>query len=67
MSYGLIPFLAVGRGIFAISLLLSVIFTFSWCVVYSYVLRSWAPKEKIFIIGTGEFAKKVKGEILENG
>ena len=57
----------LGQGIVAISLLLTAIFTFSWCVVYSYVLRSWAPKEKISIIGAGEFAKKVKGEILENG
>jgi FlaA1/EpsC-like NDP-sugar epimerase len=65
--YYLIPFVTVGRGIFAISLFLILIFTFSWRVVYSHILRSWAPKEKILIIGTGELAKKVKGEILDNG
>ena len=28
---------------------------------------AWASKEKILIIGTGELAKKVKSEILDNG
>jgi FlaA1/EpsC-like NDP-sugar epimerase len=65
--YYLIPFLTVGRGIFAISLFLILILTFSWRVVYSYILRSWAPKEKILIVGTGKLAKKIKSEILDNG
>jgi len=65
--YYMIPFLAVGRGIFAISLFLILIFTFSWRVFYSHALKAWASKEKILIIGTGELAKKVKSEILDNG
>jgi len=65
--YYLIPSLTVGRGIFAISLFLILIFTFSWRVFYSYILKEWVPKEKILIIGTGELAKKIKGEILYNG
>ena len=65
--YYMIPLLIVGRGIFAISLFLIFIFAFSWRVVYSYVLKTWAPKEKILIIGTGELAKKINIEILENG
>jgi len=65
--YYLIPFLTVGRGIFAISLFLVLIFTYSWRVLYSYVIKSWGPKEKILIIGTGELAKKIKSEILDNG
>ena len=65
--YYLIPFFTVGRGVFSISMFLILIFTFSWRVAYSYILKEWAPKEKILIIGTGELAKKIKGEILENG
>jgi len=42
-------------------------FTYLWRVFYSYVLKSWGPKEKILIIGTGELAKKIKSEILDNG
>jgi FlaA1/EpsC-like NDP-sugar epimerase len=65
--YYMIPVLIVGRGIFAISLFLIFIFAFSWRIVYSHGLKAWAPKEKILIIGTGELAKKIKSEILENG
>ena len=65
--YYMIPFLTVGRGILAISLFLILIFTFLWRVFYSYSLKAWASKEKILIIGTGELAKKVKSEILDNG
>jgi FlaA1/EpsC-like NDP-sugar epimerase len=65
--YYLIPFLTLGRGIFAISLFFILIFTFSWRVIYSYALKAWVSKEKILIIGTGELAKKVKSEILDNG
>ncbi len=65
--YYLIPSLMVGRGIFAISLFLVLIFTYSWRVVYSYISKTWASKERILIIGTGELAKKIKGEILDNG
>ena len=65
--YYLIPFLTLGRGIFAISLFFILIFTFSWRVIYSFALKAWVPKEKILIIGTGELAKKVKSEILDNG
>jgi len=65
--YYMIPFVTVGRGIFTISLFFILVFAFSWRVIYSYALKSWASKEKILIIGTGELAKKVKSEILDNG
>lgn len=65
--YYIVPFLTVGRGIFAISLFLILIFTYSWRILYSYGSKSWGPKEKILIIGTGELAKKIRGEILDNG
>ena len=65
--YYMVPSLAVGRGIFAISLFMILIFAYSGRVLYSYALKSWGPKEKILIIGTGELAKKIRGEILDNG
>lgn len=65
--YYLFPFLAVGRGIFAISMVLILILTFSWRLIYSIVLKVLVPKEKILIIGTGELARKIKSEILDNG
>ena len=65
--YYIVPFLTVGRGIFAISRFLIFIFTYSSRVLYSYALKSWGPKEKILIIGTGDLAKKIKSEIIDNG
>ena len=46
--YYLIPFLTVGRGIFAISLFLILIFTFSWRVIYSLCLKSMGSQRKNF-------------------
>ena len=65
--YYIIPFLTLGRGIIAISLFFILIFTYSWRVFYSYTLKAWVSKERILIIGTGELAKKIKKEILDNG
>lgn len=67
VMYYMLPFLTVGRGIFAISLCLILILTFSWRAIYSHALKTWASKERILIIGTGELAKKIKSEILDNG
>jgi FlaA1/EpsC-like NDP-sugar epimerase len=65
--YYLIPFLAVGRGIFAISLLLIFLFALAWRLLYVWVLKARTFKERILIIGTGEMATKIKKEITENG
>lgn len=67
LIYYMIPFLTIGRGILAITLFLILNFAFLWRVVYSHALKVWASKERILIIGTGELARKIKGEILENG
>lgn len=65
--YYLAPSLIIGRGVLAFSLILILIFTFLWRIIYSYILKGWPIKERILIIGTGDLAKKIKSEILENG
>jgi FlaA1/EpsC-like NDP-sugar epimerase len=65
--YYMIPSLTIGRGVLAISLFLIFTLTFLWRIVYSHVLKAWSSKERILIIGTGELAKQIKGEILDNG
>ena len=67
LVYYLVPILSIGRGILAISLSLIFIFTFLWRVLYAWLSKSNTFKEKVLIIGTGELAKKIKKEILENG
>jgi len=65
--YYFIPALMIGRGIFAISLFLILLFTFLWRFVYTSMFKAFMVKEKILIVGTGALAKKIKNEILENG
>lgn len=67
LIYYMIPELAIGRGILAIGLCFILIFTFLWRIAYAYLVKPWVSKEKILIIGTGDLAKKIKHEILDNG
>ena len=67
LLYYLIPFLVIGRGIFAISFFLIFLFTFVWRLIYVRLSKIRAFKEKILIIGTGELAKRIWREIIENG
>lgn len=65
--YYFLPFLALGRGIFVISFILIWVLTFIWRLIYAHVLKLFLFKERILIIGTGDLAKKIKREILDNG
>jgi len=67
LVYYLVPILSIGRGILGISLSLIFLFTFFWRFLYGRLSKSRAFKEKILIIGTGELAKRIKKEILDNG
>jgi len=67
LVYYFLPILSIGRGILAISLSLIFLFTFFWRFIYSWLSKSRTFKEKILIIGTGELAKRIKKEILDNG
>lgn len=67
LIYYCIPVLYIGRGIFIISLFLILVFGFLERLCYTWALKAWTFKERILIIGTGELAKKVNREILENG
>ena len=67
LIYYCVPVLYIGRGIFIISLFLILVFGFLERLCYTWALRAWIFKERILIIGTGELAKKVNREILENG
>ncbi len=67
LVYYLVPILTIGRGIFAISLLLIGGATLCLRVLYTWVVRSRVLKERILIVGTGALAKRIRGEILKNG
>jgi len=65
--YYLVPSLTIGRGIFAISVVLIFLFTFAWRQLFHWVSKARTFKERILIIGTGELARKINKELLENG
>ncbi len=65
--YYFVPLLFLGRGIFGISLTLIFLFSFLWRLLYAMAHKALVNKEKILIVGTGELAKTITGEILENG
>jgi FlaA1/EpsC-like NDP-sugar epimerase len=65
--YYAIPFLAIGRGVLTISLLIIFPMGFSCRLLYAWVAKNRIFKERILIIGTGELAKKILKEISENG
>ncbi len=67
LVYYFIPVLYIGRGIFVISLFMILVFSFLERLCYTWAVRAWIFKEKVLIIGTGELARKVNREILENG
>ncbi len=65
--YYFVPLLTLGRGVFGIGLILVFLFTFLWRLLYAMMHKALVSKEKILIVGTGELAKNIRGEILENG
>lgn len=67
LIYYLIPELTIGRGVFALSLSFILFTSFLWRSIYFRVFKEWIYKERLLIVGTGELAKKIKKEILENG
>jgi FlaA1/EpsC-like NDP-sugar epimerase len=65
--YYLVPLLTVGRGIFAISLFMIFVCTFVWRLCFTWVLQTRTFKERVLIVGTGELARKIRKELIENG
>ncbi len=61
--YILFPQLIIGRGIFLISTALTILFIFSWRIVYTIVLNRGLFNQKIVIIGSGQLAKNIIDEI----
>ena len=65
--YYLIPALQIGRGVFALSLILIFISSFFLRLVYARLFRSKAFRERVLIVGTGRLAREIEKEITNNG
>jgi FlaA1/EpsC-like NDP-sugar epimerase len=65
--YYLVPFLVIGRGVFAISIIFVLCFALTWRLFFAHFSKASFFKERVLIIGTGDLAKKIKEEITDNG
>lgn len=65
--YYLIPHVAFDRSAFLMTVFIVGMITFFTRMLCLFVVKTQLLRERILIIGTGETAKKVRGEILENG
>lgn len=65
--YYVIPDLALGRGVFVISLFAIFILSLLWRIIYPWIFGKSIFKEKVLIIGTGELAQKIHKEIMYRG
>jgi FlaA1/EpsC-like NDP-sugar epimerase len=65
--YYLLPFLVIGRGTFAISIIFVLCFAVLWRLCFAHFSKAKFFKERVLIIGTGDLARKIKEEITDNG
>jgi len=63
--YYLFPYVIVGRGIFLISLTFMGAVIVSWRVVYNHLLKAKQMDQRIMIVGSGELAKSIAREIID--
>jgi sugar transferase (PEP-CTERM system associated) len=66
ISYYFLPFLPQGRGILALSGLVSIILLSSWWLFYNWAFRKLRPAQQILIVGSSETGEMVAREIISN-
>ena len=63
--YFVIPGLMIGDGIFVSALFVFMAGIFGWRLLFNSVSRSFRLSERILVVGTGETARKVTRQILD--
>jgi FlaA1/EpsC-like NDP-sugar epimerase len=67
ITYYMLPFLYLGRGVLLYTVILAVAAVFFWRILYRSIVKSSQLNERIIILGTGEFAKEIAREIRDKG
>jgi FlaA1/EpsC-like NDP-sugar epimerase len=65
IAYYAFPLLTVGRGALLLSISLATIGIFFWRIIYRSMVRGNQLKERIMILGTGDFAKEIARQIRD--
>lgn len=63
--YFTVPALIIGDGIFVSSLFVFVVGILGWRLLFNIVTRSFHLEERLLVVGTGEAARKVTRQILD--
>ena len=63
--YIVFPQLIIGRGIFMVSTVFTIVFIVAWRICYTLVLNNGLFNQKLIIIGSGELAKNIIEEIQD--
>ena len=63
--YFIVPSLMIGDGIFVSSLFVLVVGIIGWRLLFNIVTRSYLLEERILVVGTGNAARKVTRQILD--
>ena len=63
--YFVVPSLMIGDGIFVSALFVFMVGIFGWRLLFNSMSRSLRLSERILVVGTGETARKVTRQILE--
>jgi sugar transferase (PEP-CTERM system associated) len=66
LVYFLFPICIIGRGIFIVSICFVVAFIVVWRVAYTHVLNNGLFNKRIILLGSGDLAKNIAKEIIEN-
>jgi sugar transferase (PEP-CTERM system associated) len=64
--YYMVPSLIIGRGIFGISIVLSIVFLIVWHTLLRFYLGMRAPHTNLLVLGTGNLAREAVREILRH-
>jgi sugar transferase (PEP-CTERM system associated) len=63
--YFAVPALMIGDGIFVSALLVFVVGILGWRLLFNSITRSFHLEERILVVGTGDAARKVTRQILD--
>jgi sugar transferase (PEP-CTERM system associated) len=65
LAYYWFPDLIIGRGVFMLAAAMIVTLIFGWRIAFEWTNRRVAPRERLLLVGTGEGAIRLAGELYE--
>jgi sugar transferase (PEP-CTERM system associated) len=63
--YFWVPSVVIGRGVFMVAALLVIVFVSGWRLVFEWLSRRVAPRERLLLVGTGPAAVNLARELFD--